>query len=105
MRTTPLHAHAALALLALLTAGCPGASSDSAPASEGSVQQACEEPRPEVCIQIYAPVCAQRDTGIRCVTTPCPSAEPREYPNGCEACRDPKVLSFAPGPCPQGAAD
>lgn len=99
---------AILTALALLALGCPatppGAETSPGPTAPGEVvsepeQQACGEPRPELCVQLYDPVCAQRDTGVRCVTTPCDSTEPREYPNGCEACRDAKVLSYAPGPC------
>lgn len=94
---------------ALLAAGCPSASRESEPPSlprdsrapsEAGEVAACPEPRPEVCIQIYDPVCAQRDNGVRCVTTPCDSTDPREYPNGCEACRDPLVVSYVAGPCP-----
>jgi len=103
-------AAARLSLIAvvLLGAECPGASSVPEAASAGSqkkTQQACDEPRPEVCAQVYDPVCAQRDTGIRCVTTPCDSTEAREYPNACDACRDPWVLSYVKGPCEDEAED
>ena len=85
--------------IAFLCAGCAAdADVPKAPPSE-EAPRACEAPRPEMCAQLYDPVCAQRDTGVRCVTTPCDSAEPREYPNACEACADPKVLSYKPGPC------
>jgi hypothetical protein len=63
----------------------------------------CSDPRPEICTQQYQPVCAQVDTGIRCIKAPCPSAESRTFPNGCAACTDPKVLGFIEGPC-HGAA-
>jgi len=95
--------------LTLLAAGCPSAPGESVPPkapdtsrapSEAGEVAGCPEPRPEVCIQIYDPVCAQRDNGVRCVTTPCDSTDPREYPNGCEACRDPLVVSYVPGRCP-----
>jgi len=62
----------------------------------------CREPRPEICYEIYAPVCATRDTGIRCITTPCPSTEQRVYSNDCTACADPKVIGYHPGKCPPG---
>jgi len=60
----------------------------------------CEDPRPQMCTREYMPVCALRDTGVRCVTTPCPSTEQAEYANGCEACSDPKVIEWRTGSCP-----
>lgn len=60
---------------------------------------ACQEPRPELCTQQYDPVCAQRDTGIRCVTTPCDSSEWRSYSNACTACADAAVYGYRPGGC------
>lgn len=63
---------------------------------------ACTDPRPEVCTQQYDPVCSTVDTGIRCVTTPCPSTEQRTDPNGCVACSDERVLSYGPGACEEG---
>lgn len=60
----------------------------------------CAEPRPEMCTRDYRPVCATVDTGIRCITTPCPSTEQRTYGNACSACGDKKVISHVPGECP-----
>ncbi len=60
----------------------------------------CTDPRPQACTREYAPVCAIRDTGLRCMTTPCPSSEYRSYPNACEACADPRVRSWKAGACP-----
>lgn len=62
---------------------------------------ACTDPRPQACTMDYRPVCATRDTGIRCVTTPCPSTEKRTYSNGCGACSDPKVSGYVPEACPE----
>ncbi len=59
----------------------------------------CTMPRPEICYEIYQPVCAVRDTGVRCVTTPCPSTEKVTYPNDCQACADPAVYGFQRGDC------
>jgi len=59
----------------------------------------CTNPRPEVCTREYRPVCATKDTGIRCVTTPCPSTEEVTYATGCTACADPKVSHYRPGKC------
>jgi hypothetical protein len=60
----------------------------------------CKDPRPEMCPQIYDPVCATRDTGIRCITAPCPSSEQKTMGNACSACSDPKVSSYVKGECP-----
>ena len=59
----------------------------------------CKGPRPEICTNEYEPVCAQKDTGIRCVTTPCPATEEVTYPNACTACADSKVSGYIPGAC------
>jgi hypothetical protein len=59
----------------------------------------CTTPRPEFCAEIYQPVCAIRDTGIRCVTTPCDSTEQVDYANACSACSDPEVLGYVDGRC------
>jgi hypothetical protein len=37
-----------------------------------------------MCPLNYDPVCGQKDTGIRCVTTPCPSIENKTYGNTCQ---------------------
>jgi hypothetical protein len=60
---------------------------------------ACNDPRPEVCTRDYRPVCAQRDAGVRCVTTPCDSTEWITLSNACTACSDPTVLGYRAGPC------
>ena len=60
---------------------------------------ACKSPRPEVCTREYRPVCAQRDTGIRCVTAPCPSSEWVTLGNACSACSELKVLGYRAGAC------
>jgi len=59
----------------------------------------CKDPRPQVCTREYKPVCATRDTGVRCVTTPCPSTELVTKSNACTACSDKKVYSHVPGAC------
>ncbi len=64
-------------------------------AAPGFVQ--CHTPRPEICYELYAPVCAARDNGLRCITAPCPSAEQATYGNDCKACSDPRVMGFVPG--------
>lgn len=39
--------------------------------------------KPTVCPMIYQPICGQKDTGIRCITTPCDSFETKTYSNLC----------------------
>lgn len=59
----------------------------------------CPEQRPQVCTMDYQPVCATRDTGIRCVAAPCPSTEQKTYSNACNACADAKVLGHIADEC------
>jgi hypothetical protein len=47
-----------------------------------------------VCTQQYEPVCAGYDTGIRCITTPCPSLVYKTYGNRCSAEADNSVVLF-----------
>lgn len=65
------------------------------------VYSKCKAPRPELCTQDFRPVCAKVDTGVRCVTTPCPSEENKTYSNVCTACADPKVYGFWKTACPE----
>jgi len=59
----------------------------------------CPDERPQMCTREYLPVCATRDTGVRCVTAPCPSSEQKTYGNACTACADEKVSGYMPGAC------
>ena len=68
-------------------------------AATGDEVVVCSEPRPQICTHDYKPVCASRDTGIRCVTTPCPTTENITYSNGCAACSDKRVISYQSGSC------
>jgi len=70
------------------------------PKQEPGAPAMCTDPRPEVCTMIYDPVCATRDTGVRCITTPCPSTEQVTKSSACNACSDPKVISWVKGECP-----
>ena len=72
--------------------------------STSAIYKQCPSPRADNtqqydCIEIYQPVCAKRDTDIRCITTPCPSTEHKEYSNSCKACIDPKVDGYWPVKC------
>ena len=88
----------AVSLLAVLGVACAQVPNKPESAIAPSMT-ACSESRPEVCTMDYRPVCATRDTGIRCVTTPCPSTELKTYSNACGACSDAKVLGFIQGAC------
>ncbi len=81
----------ALVLLASCASNAPG----QMPAN--AVQSS--DPRPQICTMDYTPVCATRDTGIRCVTTPCASTETATYANGCGACADAAVFYHVPDAC------
>jgi hypothetical protein len=82
----------------LLLGGCAPKVEPAAP-GEDSAFTPCPAERPQMCTREYLPVCASRDTGIRCVTTPCPSVEWKTYGNACDACSDPKVTGHRPGAC------
>ena len=71
----------------------------SPPATTPPVPTACTDPRPQACTMDYRPVCATRDTGVRCITAPCPSSEQKTFSNACTACSDPKVSQHVPGEC------
>ena len=95
--------------LLLLLAACsqaPVASEPPPPAKDPPKQEqkkepvTCANPRPQVCTMIYAPVCATRDTGVRCIKAPCPSEEQVTRSSGCNACSDEKVMSYVEGECP-----
>jgi len=84
--------------IAFSLSACQAGSKVKEPFTDTFVQ--CKSPRPEVCTEQYLPVCASKDTGIRCVTTPCPSTENVTYDNACSACSDPKVHGYIPsGEC------
>ncbi|MCK4840009.1 MAG: hypothetical protein KAS94_14490 [Desulfobulbaceae bacterium] len=84
--------------LAIASTSCAGTIPEKVPAVTNAAV-ACTDPRPQICTQDYTPVCATRDTGIRCVTTPCPATEDITYSNGCSACSDKNVISYRPGSC------
>jgi hypothetical protein len=97
---------AGLALIAACANGLGIQTVAAAPAGEVKKAEdvkptACTNPRPQLCTMDHRPVCATRDTGIRCVSAPCPSTEKRTYSNGCGACSDPKVYGYVPGACPE----
>ncbi len=85
-------------VVCLFAVGCKHSSADAS--SKLELDSKCEDPRPELCTMDYQPVCALRDTGVRCVTTPCLSAEWKTYSNACSACSDPDVMGHKQGECP-----
>ena len=86
-----------MALCAMGLIACSNPEQGKPVANEGAVE--CKDPRPEMCTQEYLPVCATRDNGVRCVTTPCESTETATYSNGCMACADAAVYYYHPGAC------
>lgn len=46
--------------------------------------QILAQEEPAFCTAQYDPVCGEVDTGIRCITTPCPSPEKKTFGNACE---------------------
>jgi hypothetical protein len=90
---------AILAVALCLGTGCRSPrSAPSAPeAARDTVE--CVDPRSPICTQDYRPVCGLRDTGTRCVTTPCDSTEWKTYSNACAACSDSSVERYRPGAC------
>lgn len=61
---------------------------------------------PVMCTKEYMPVCGLVDTGVRCITTPCPSAIKKTFGNKCEACGAEKVIGYTRGACePQEKTD
>lgn len=95
---------AALLAIAALSGACAAADTPQPPASQPASSQpyvACTNPRPEICTRDYRPVCAQVDTGKRCVTVPCDSSVNETRGNACSACGDPKVVGYRAGACPE----
>jgi hypothetical protein len=64
-------------------------------------KQACtpESRQAQACTMIYAPVCAIVDTGIRCITAPCPSTKLVRFSNACAACKEKGTLGYYAGEC------
>jgi len=57
----------------------------------------CTEPRPQVCMAQYDPVCGYYNQTIQCLRVPCADT----YGNSCEACSDEKVAYWERGRCPE----
>ena len=90
---------AILAATLCTSAGCRSQRSAPAALEPAPELVECTDPRSPICTQDYRPVCGLRDTGIRCVTTPCDSTEWKTYSNACAACSDSSVEGHRPGAC------
>ena len=88
-----------LVATACLGVGCRPPRSAPAALEVASESVECVDPRSPICTRDYRPVCGLRDTGIRCVTTPCDSSEWKTYSNACTACSDSSVERYRPGAC------
>lgn len=78
--------------LALLVGGAaaPAAAQQQPPAQPPPApgQVTCTNPRPQICPQVYQPVCGTKRDDKR-----------QTYGNACSACADSNVVSHIPGPC------
>jgi hypothetical protein len=88
-------------LVNLIMAGCCGVAPDARAEDQADqpLDAFCKDPRSPICTMEYKPVCAWKDTGVRCVTTPCPSGEWIDYPNACTACSHSEVIGYVTGMC------
>lgn len=60
-----------------------------------------ESRQAETCAQLFQPVCADIDTGVRCVRAPCDEDHALQtFSSACEACRAPKTIGYRDGACP-----
>ena len=81
----PFHFMALVPVMAISQlAGC--AAAPELPAPPATV--ICEEPRPQICTMIYAPVCATHDDGRR-----------QTHASDCNACADDTTESYEVGRC------
>lgn len=61
----------------------------------------CQAPRPDICYQLYQPVCAVVRNLDACADGECISTERLTFSNDCMACSDERVLGFEAGDCKQ----
>lgn len=73
---------------------------EAAPAGRLALQQCPDEARKvKKCSTEARKVCAEVDTGIRCVRAPCPSTAQQTYDNPCMACMNSNVRGYWPMSC------
>jgi len=77
---------------------------EAAPAGRLALQQ-CPDAYRKVknCSTEAKKVCAEVDTGIRCVRAPCPSTAQQTYDNPCLACMNSNVRGYWPMSCEEMA--
>ena len=68
--------------IVLLVAAC------TTEAQQPTATTQCSEPRPQMCTQIYSPVCGATANGAK-----------KTYGSGCAACADKEVVRHTPGAC------
>ena len=86
-------------LLVLITFGAFAIMSQQSKAIDMDGYVSCKEPRPVFCPEIYSPVCALIDTGIRCIMAPCPVDKYETRPNSCQARISNNLYGYLPGVC------
>jgi hypothetical protein len=65
------------------------------PAGRLALIQCTDESRKVAgCTKENRPVCAEVDTGIRCIRAPCPSMAQQTYANACSACVNKNVRGY-----------
>lgn len=69
---------------------------DSFPLESFRVYCGQEEPRVEVCAEIYQPVCAS--VNVECITEPCDPVQ-ETFSNSCFACMNERVEWYLPWEC------
>lgn len=79
-------------------AACPDGGQPLDPVVIGGAETMCTPvmKQAEVCIEIYAPVCAT--LRVECVNAPCEPIQ-QTFSNGCFACIEDRVLSYTEGAC------
>jgi len=87
--------------VAIFISACVSSTSSTPSTNEENLVQLveCTDPRPQICTREYMPVCATKDTGIKCVGKQCPTSKKVTYATGCTACADQKVRGYMPGEC------
>ena len=65
-------------------------------AGEKEIKCLDDQRKADVCVQIYAPVCAT--VHIQCIKAPCYPIE-QTFGNSCEACRNSLVDTYTEGEC------
>jgi hypothetical protein len=78
----------ALPASALFLLASTGFAQDVTPKLTLTTPKFCGDPRPEMCMEIYQPVCGTSKDGSH-----------RTYGNSCHACADAAVISYLPGAC------